>query len=146
MYRVSKSFKFCAAHRLESSFTLACQEIHGHNYTVEVILESASLNKDGMVIDFGKIKGVVKPFIDKLDHSFMIMKQNEDDATDNVIHLDCNPTSENIARSLYINIEAILGKLPPSSREKSKSEYKRIVHLVKVRVYETDSSWSEYIG
>lgn len=149
LFRICKSFKFSAAHILESSWSEKCQEIHGHNYIVEVVVESTDLNKDGMVIDFGKLKSIIKPLIEKFDHSF-IQKSSltpiKTSKITNEVFMDLNPTSENIARLIYLSISNKLSGLVNPDREHSCNGYKRTINLVKVRIYETDSSWSEYIG
>ena len=54
MYKVSKRFKFAAAHKLLGlPDEHPCSEIHGHNYWVDVIVESEELDQTGFVIDFG---------------------------------------------------------------------------------------------
>ena len=63
---VFKEFKFSAAHYL-SIKNHPCSKVHGHNYRV-VIECSGYRNADGMVIDFHKIKELVGPIIDQLDH------------------------------------------------------------------------------
>lgn len=68
-YRISKKFAFSASHAL----TLLpkehkCHRLHGHNYTVEVVLEVEKLDSLGMVRDFAELDGL-KYYIDKtFDH------------------------------------------------------------------------------
>ncbi len=145
MYRICKTFKFCAAHRLESSWTEACQEIHGHNYRVDVILEAVDLNMDGMVIDFGKVKNIIKPIIDAYDHR-LILKERHNCITTyiNQITLQCNPTSENIARLIYESVARKIEYILAGDREKNLNGSTRVIALHKIRLYETDSSWAEY--
>lgn len=70
------------AHRLELDYESKCTRLHGHNWQIEVFCKSATLNKDGMVVDFAHISNIVN----KLDHRNL----NE--------VLPVNPTAENIAR------------------------------------------------
>ena len=115
MYRISKQFHFSAAHALtllpESH---PCHRLHGHNYIVEVVLESETLDQYGFVVDYNDLYPV-KTFIDaELDH------RNLNDVMAEAT------TAENIARLLY---------------QKFKPEFPR---LAKVRVSETPKTWAEY--
>ena len=83
MYTVIKRIEISAAHRLSLSYPSKCENLHGHNWIVTVYCRSKELNADGMVLDFSRIKEVVKG---KLDHRNL----NE--------VFDFNPTAENIAR------------------------------------------------
>lgn len=83
MYTVIKRIEISAAHRLSLSYPSKCENLHGHNWIVTVHCRSKELNSDGMVLDFSRIKEVVKG---KLDHRNL----NE--------VFDFNPTAENIAR------------------------------------------------
>lgn len=83
MYYVKKRLEISAAHQLSLSYESKCQNLHGHNWIVEVYCKSKTLNKDGMVLDFTHIK---KQIQDKLDHKYL-----------NDI-LPFNPTAENMAK------------------------------------------------
>lgn len=83
MYTVIKRIEISAAHKLSLSYPSKCENLHGHNWIVTVHCRSKELNSDGMVLDFARIKEVVKG---KLDHRNL----NE--------VFDFNPTAENIAR------------------------------------------------
>jgi queuosine biosynthesis protein QueD len=78
--KASKDFKFEAAHRLTSSYSKACQNIHGHSYRVTVGIEPTcnQLNNDGMVIDFGELKNLIQPLFDLLDHSLILHKEDQE--------------------------------------------------------------------
>lgn len=142
MYKVMKEFKFCAAHMLESCYTQACRKVHGHNYRVEVVMQCPELNRDGMVIDFGKIKDVVKPLIDEWDHK-MILKECGVGNNGGSVFLTVNPTAENMAKIIFSKISEQYSSLNSSS-EKNENGHIRAIRVCSVRVYETDSSWAEY--
>ena len=74
MYNVKREFWFSAAHRVEGH--PKCGRLHGHNYKVEVTLESATLNGDGMVMDFGLLDEIAKPIIDGMDHRYLVSRAN----------------------------------------------------------------------
>ena len=59
------------AHRLLTSYAQRCRHLHGHRYEVEITVASkhGSLNKDGMIVDFKKLKETVKTVLDDVwDH------------------------------------------------------------------------------
>lgn len=82
MYTVIKRMEVSASHSLHLSYPSKCENLHGHNWIITVYCRSRELNTDGMVVDFTRIKEVVKG---KLDHKNL----NE--------VLPFNPTAENIA-------------------------------------------------
>lgn len=89
VFLIEKSFRFSAAHCLRyQASTHKCTNLHGHNYTVTVAVQSHVAPK-GMVIDCGLIAKVVEPLVDQLDHS------NLND------HFDFETTSENLAKWFY---------------------------------------------
>jgi 6-pyruvoyltetrahydropterin/6-carboxytetrahydropterin synthase len=65
MYRISKVFTFSAAHRLNDlPLGHQCGRMHGHNYEVEVFLESTVLDDTGFVRDYGEL-APLKDWIEK---------------------------------------------------------------------------------
>jgi len=90
---------FAAAHRLRE-YEGACENLHGHNYKVDVVLQSDRLNNLGMVMDFKAIKAALAEVTDRLDHAFL----NDVDPFDKI-----NPTAENIAKHIC---EGLAERLP----------------------------------
>ena len=82
MYYVRKSLEVCAAHNLKLDYESKCENLHGHNWNINIYLKSKKLDENGMVMDFTIIK---KKIMDKMDHKYL----NE--------VFDFNPTAENIA-------------------------------------------------
>lgn len=81
MLTITKTFSFEAAHHLPN-YEGKCARVHGHTYKLEVEIEG-SLEKNGMIEDFGIVKHVVeKKVISYLDHQDL----------NNLIE---NPTAEN---------------------------------------------------
>ena len=56
MYEIKKRVEISAAHRLTLDYESKCTNLHGHNWVIEVYLRSETLDKNGMVMDFMKIK------------------------------------------------------------------------------------------
>lgn len=89
MYTVSKQFHFSASHILALPYDSPCTRLHGHNYTVELVLRSHTLNENGMVVDYNDMK----PFQEYIDATLDHRHLND--------VLDVSPTAENIAKHLY---------------------------------------------
>jgi len=71
MYRLEKEFTFDAAHCLEAHKG-KCKRLHGHRWKAWVICEGEKLNEEGMLIDFGDLKGIIRPMVEQyLDHQFL---------------------------------------------------------------------------
>ncbi|EAK7296978.1 6-carboxytetrahydropterin synthase [Campylobacter upsaliensis] len=78
---ICKEFKFEMAHKLIDSYTPQCKNIHGHSYKVVIRLGSKrrdnfGFDKDFMVTDFKRLKEILQPLIDELDHSFLVCKDD----------------------------------------------------------------------
>ncbi len=91
MFTVRVKDYFSSAHFLRE-YRGKCEKIHGHNWRVEVELFSDSLDKEGMVVDFSKLKKVLKKVLLELDHSFLNKLS---------YFRKKNPTSENIALLIF---------------------------------------------
>ncbi len=82
---------FAAAHNL-LNFRGKCENLHGHNWKVEVVLRGARLQDNGILVDFGEVKQAVREALEELDHKHLnelpYFSRN-------------NPSSENIARFVF---------------------------------------------
>jgi 6-pyruvoyltetrahydropterin/6-carboxytetrahydropterin synthase len=98
-----------------------CENLHGHNWKIEVCVRGATLDQAGVVMDFGLLKAHVKEIIDTLDHKFL-----------NEINV-CNgpPSSENIA--VYI-AQSLADKLTGTP-----------VQVSRVTAWESDDAAASYI-
>jgi 6-pyruvoyltetrahydropterin/6-carboxytetrahydropterin synthase len=141
--RITKRFHFEMAHTLYEYDGL-CRNIHGHSYNLEVTVTGEPRNepghpKDGMVIDFGELKNIVKTnIVNVFDHALMVnhlvpeaQKDLLQKVTSRVIVVGFQPTSEN----LVVYIAAILQPLLPSG-----------VTLFSIRLYETETSFAEWFA
>jgi len=97
MYEVKVQSSFSSAHKLKG-YKGKCEELHGHNWKIEVSASSAELDSIGMVVDFKDIKILLNSVLQELDHKFL----ND---------LECfskiNPTSENIAKYIHDKINGL---------------------------------------
>ena len=98
MFELKVITHFAAAHQLKM-VAKKCENMHGHNWKIEVCVGSKKLNNAGVIIDFGEIKKHVAEITARLDHCVL----NE---------LDCfrdnNPSSENIAIYIAEELQAII--------------------------------------
>ena len=116
--RLSKSFQFEAAHDLPTfPEGHKCRRLHGHSFRFDVVVEGEVAPEKGYLIDYGDIKQATEPIVKQLDHYYL----NEIPGLE-------NPTSENIARWLWVMLRPSLSILSA------------------IIVYETCSSTCEYRG
>ena len=94
MYEVTIKKTFSAAHILKE-IGGRCEELHGHNFLVEVSVSAPELNKEGLLIDFRVLKKWTHDILEALDHKYL----NEVD-----YFKDINPSSEQVARLIYDRI------------------------------------------
>jgi 6-pyruvoyltetrahydropterin/6-carboxytetrahydropterin synthase len=74
-----KDLKFEAAHRLHNlNYESPCKSIHGHSYTVSVTVGTKSLDENGMVIDFTKLKLFQKWLDEEFDHSLIVSENDKE--------------------------------------------------------------------
>jgi len=97
MYELKILIHFAAAHRLKM-VSEKCENLHGHNWKIEVCVGGETLNDAGVLVDFGEIKSQVSEIIKRLDHKFL----NELDYFNN----GNPPSSENIAKYIASELQA----------------------------------------
>lgn len=120
MYELKITSQFAAAHQLRE-IRGGCENLHGHNWKIEVSVIGSELGKNGLLIDFRLIKSETKRVIDELDHKFL----NELAPFENA-----EPSSENISRHIF---ESISRKLNIQG-----------VKVSKVTAWESDSACASY--
>lgn len=70
MFTLCVKDSFAAAHRL-IGYKGKCEELHGHNFTVEACVAGKELQDDGMLMDFAVIKRYLHEVLDGLDHRYI---------------------------------------------------------------------------
>jgi 6-pyruvoyltetrahydropterin/6-carboxytetrahydropterin synthase len=70
MFELKILSHFAAAHQL-TMVAKKCENLHGHNWKVEVCVKGDHLNDAGVLIDFGILKGHLKAVMARLDHKFL---------------------------------------------------------------------------
>jgi len=98
MYHLTIHTHFAAAHNL-INYQGDCENLHGHNWKVEVTVGAKELDKAGLGIDFKILKRDTKALLETLDHKYL----NELEPFKTV-----SPSSENIACFLFGKLSEIL--------------------------------------
>lgn len=62
MFTVTKRMEVSGAHFLHLDYESKCTNLHGHNWIITVTVQNDTLDKNGMVVDFSKIKEIVNQF------------------------------------------------------------------------------------
>jgi 6-pyruvoyltetrahydropterin/6-carboxytetrahydropterin synthase len=116
MFEISVEQTFAAGHALRN-YKGRCENVHGHNFRVQVKIEGERLDDTGLLVDFIDVKGLMHGVIDRLDHQFL----NE------IAPFDVkNPSAENIAEYLHEEMTRRLAATPVP------------VRIREVTVWETD--------
>ncbi|MCF8025063.1 MAG: 6-carboxytetrahydropterin synthase QueD [Desulfobacteraceae bacterium] len=119
MYELKVITRFAAAHQLKM-VTEKCENLHGHNWKVELCVAGEKLQDSGVLMDFGIIKQRLGEIIETMDHSFL----NDLPAFD-------NPSSEIIARHIADEFSERIGK-------------DEGIFVSSVRVWESDDACAAY--
>ena len=131
--KIAKEFKWEMGHRLPEHFG-NCKNIHGHSYKMIIEFEG-ELNESEMIIDFYDIDRIIKPLIEKLDHAFMVNKNDSDvlafldKIKSKKLVVDFNSTVENICNFVL--------------KEIKKFELPENISSVAIRIYETNEDYAE---
>jgi 6-pyruvoyltetrahydropterin/6-carboxytetrahydropterin synthase len=117
MFEVSVEQTFAAGHALRN-YKGKCENVHGHNFRVQVTIEGERLDETGLLVDFIDVKNQMRAVIERLDHQFL----NE------IAPFDVkNPSAENIAEYFYQEMMMGLAGTPVP------------VQIQEVKVWDTDN-------
>lgn len=139
--RITKEFQFEMAHALVG-YDGPCKNIHGHSYKLDVtvkgkVKKGTSDSDEGMVVDFGIIKKIVKDLIvDEYDHSLVLnekmkIDKSQFDFMNKLIIVPFQPTCELL---LGHYSELIIAKLPAN------------IQLHSLMLRETPTSYAEWFA
>ena len=117
IFEVMIERNFSSAHQL-SGYKGKCENLHGHNYKIEIYARGSELNNIGLLVDFGDLKHAVDEIVKYLDH------RNINDLPP--FDEELNPSAENLAR--YI-LEYVAERVNDDR-----------VQVYKVRCFETPTS------
>jgi 6-pyruvoyltetrahydropterin/6-carboxytetrahydropterin synthase len=130
MLVITKIFRFEAAHRLDNHEG-KCKQLHGHSYKFEVTIAGNINPITGMVLDFGDLKDIVNNcIIEKLDHQYI-----------NTLPFCTWPaTAENLVIWIAKELKLVIDLYDVDN------SVRRLVRVLqKVRLYETEDSYVEWI-
>lgn len=122
-YELHKDFTFAAAHYVPHESAGKCQNMHGHNYKVDVTIVGDELDQTGFLVNFGTLKKIVH---DRYDHT--VLNQHPEFSSEDESYMF--PTTEVLARQIYEIIADYLIKEQPNSPE-----------CIQVVVRETETSY-----
>ncbi|MFC2012550.1 6-carboxytetrahydropterin synthase QueD [Chloroflexota bacterium] len=120
MYQVSIERHIDAAHYLRG-YQGKCEAMHGHRYRIVARVETSTLGEIGLAYDFSVLKRHLDDILSRFDHTCL----NDVPPFDRI-----NPSSENIASTIYNELEPRLAEDP--------------VSLSCVEVWESPDSWVSY--
>jgi 6-pyruvoyltetrahydropterin/6-carboxytetrahydropterin synthase len=121
MFEVMIERNFSSAHQLRG-YKGKCENLHGHNYKIEIYARGRELDNIGLLVDFGELKMAADEVTQYLDHRNI----NELPPFDE----ELNPSAENLAR--YI-LERVASRVTDDR-----------VEVYKVRCFETPTSVATY--
>jgi 6-pyruvoyltetrahydropterin/6-carboxytetrahydropterin synthase len=99
MFELKVVTYFAAAHQLKM-VAKKCENLHGHNWKVEVCVAGEKLNEAGVLVDFGVLKQNVSEIMARLDHNFLNELEYFNDSYP--------PSSENIAQYIANSLQTML--------------------------------------
>ncbi|MCK5681228.1 6-carboxytetrahydropterin synthase QueD [bacterium] len=119
-YELKIETAFAAAHNL-LNYCGQCENLHGHNWKIEIYIEGTELDKSGMLIDFKVLKDHTNSILDTLDHTYL---------NELPIFAGKSPSSELIAEHIFVELEKKMLKLP--------------VQVKKIVAWESDKAAASY--
>ena len=120
MYELMIETGFASAHQLRG-YKGKCENIHGHNWKVQVYVTTDRLNEIDIAIDFHDLKRITIEVVGQLDHTCL---------NDIFPFTEKNPSSENISRWIF------------DSLRKRLADYK--VNISAVTVWESETASATY--
>lgn len=121
MFEVMIERNFSSAHQLRG-YKGKCENLHGHNYKIEIYARGRELDKIGLLVDFVELKAAADEVVNFLDHRNI----NELPPFDE----ELNPSAENLARFILEQVARRVGD--------------NRVQIYKVRCFETPTSVATY--
>ena len=147
-YRICRTFEIESGHML-SKHPDRCRFPHGHSRRVEVVLEAHKLNASDMVCDYKALKEALNEYLDSFDHAMCVNSEDPRYAElkaaygERIITFDhVDPTTEVMARTLF---DACVNQLARyQAAPDARYPIGDGVRVLRVRVWETASTWAEF--
>jgi 6-pyruvoyltetrahydropterin/6-carboxytetrahydropterin synthase len=124
MFEVAIEHTFAAGHALRN-YKGKCENVHGHNYKIQVTVRGEKLDHAGMLADFVELKRLLRGVSERLDHVFL---------NDIEPFTELNPSAENMALYFCEKMQAGLEEMIDD----------RVVEVAEVKVWETDIQSATY--
>ena len=121
IFEVMIERNFSSAHQLRG-YKGKCENLHGHNYRIEIFARGSELNNIGLLVDFVELKEAADEIVLYLDHKNINELPPFDD--------ELNPSAENLAKFI---LDRIASKISDDR-----------VQIYKVRCFETPTSVATY--
>jgi len=122
MFEVTVDQSFAAAHALRN-YKGGCENVHGHNFKVQIVISGERLDDAGLLVDFIDVKNLMGQILARLDHQNL----NETPPFDVK-----NPSAENIAEYICTEMTGGLVNTPVPIR------------IREVKVWETEIQSATY--
>lgn len=95
MFELTVEVGFSAAHQLRG-YKGNCENMHGHNWRVQINIMAERLNDIDIAMDFREVKSIARDVISPLDHAFL---------NEVFPFTEKNPSSENIAKWIFDSLK-----------------------------------------
>ena len=149
-YRICKTIDIENGHML-TKHPDKCRFPHGHTRKVEFVIEADDLDDNQMVCDFKIVKEALGEWLDSFDHALCMntadpaYQEFKTRYGDRIIGFENqDPTTEVMARTFYDHASAALGQY--AANTDTRYPLRPHVRLVSVKVWETATSWAEYLA
>ena len=96
LYRIYWKDEISCAHKLNLPYSSKSNNLHGHNYKIQIEVSDSDLNENGMLIDFSQLKSIVR----ELDHQYL------NDFLD-------QPTAERLAEYIHSKVKDAINSVYP---------------------------------
>ncbi len=117
MYNIKIESNFSSAHNLRG-YKGKCEDLHGHNWIVEIVIKFARLDNIGMVLDFKYLKKELNVILEQMDHQYLnnlVYFKKVSPVRSGALRRGAsngvNPTSENIAKYIYKKLKSRIALL-----------------------------------
>ena len=122
MFTLCVRDSFAAAHRIEE-YHGKCEELHGHNFKVEALVQGDTMGEGGMLLDFAVLKARLREVTGSLDHTYI---------NEIPFFKERASSSEYLALYIYDRLRDLLRN--------------ERVSLYEVRVWESENAYAAYGG
>ncbi len=120
MYELTVEVSFAAAHQLRG-YKGNCENVHGHNWRVQINVLAERLNEIDIAMDFRDLKKIAREVVAPLDHVLL---------NDVFPFTEKNPSSENIAKWIFDSLKKKINN--------------GVLRVAAVTVWESDTASASY--